>query len=129
MSHHISEREWKITIRIISYKGCTILIQAVKIFSKSQYSLWKISTNVSIPILDTLLRLDWYTRRHRNLGTNTISSSIVMLFWPNDTHMLSLSPGPIDNISYMHPSQRAIRSLIIVTIAVRDTCLEIVHPL
>ena len=39
-----------------------IEIQEVKILPKSHYSLSKISTDVSIPILKTLFRLDLYTR-------------------------------------------------------------------
>ena len=34
----------------------------MKIFPKSHYSLSKIGTDVSIPIIETLLRLDLYTR-------------------------------------------------------------------
>ena len=39
-----------------------IEIQEVKIFLKSHYSLSKISTDVSVQILKTLLRLGLYTR-------------------------------------------------------------------
>ena len=39
-----------------------IEIEEVQIFPKSHYSLSKISTDVSVLILETLLRLDLYTR-------------------------------------------------------------------
>ena len=37
-------------------------IQEVKIFPRSHYSLSKIGTDVSVPIIETLFRLDLYTR-------------------------------------------------------------------
>ena len=40
----------------------------MKIFPKSHYSLSKIGTDVSVPILETLLRLDLYTRETYELG-------------------------------------------------------------
>lgn len=40
----------------------------MKIFLKSHYSLSKISTDVSIQILKTLLRLGLYTRETYELG-------------------------------------------------------------
>ena len=40
----------------------TIEIQEIEIFPKSHYSLSKISTDVSVHILKTLLRLALYTR-------------------------------------------------------------------
>ena len=50
-------------IKLKTYKGCTIEIQKVKIFSKSHCSLSKISIDVSVLILETLLRLYMYTRK------------------------------------------------------------------
>ena len=38
------------------------MFQKVKIFPKSHYSLSKIGTDVSVSIIETLLRLDLYTR-------------------------------------------------------------------
>ena len=69
-------------------------------------------------------------------------SSIVMHVFPNDTHPLSLSPGPMGDIS-VHASVAAhdmtldnsnLRGAryvprIIIPIAARDTTLEMVHPL
>ena len=37
-------------------------IQEVKIFPRSHYNLSKIGTGVSVPIIETLFRLDLYTR-------------------------------------------------------------------
>ena len=37
-------------------------IQEVKIFPRSHYNLSKIGTDVSVPIIETLFRLDLYTR-------------------------------------------------------------------
>ena len=37
-------------------------IHEVKIFPKSHYNLSKIGTDVSVPIIETLFRLDLYTR-------------------------------------------------------------------
>ena len=69
-------------------------------------------------------------------------SNIVMHVFLNDTHPLSLSPGPMGDIS-VHASvavhdtiidnsnQRGRRYLPrnIISIAARDTTLEMVHPL
>ena len=49
-------------IKLKTYKGCTIEIQKVNIFPKSHNNISKISTNVFVPILDTLLKLSLYTR-------------------------------------------------------------------
>ena len=46
----------------------TIKIQEVKIFPKSHYSLLKIGTDVSVPIIKTLFRLDLYTRETYETG-------------------------------------------------------------
>ena len=69
-------------------------------------------------------------------------SSIVMHVFPNDTHPLSLSPEPMGDISVHAPvaaydttldnsNFRGARYVPrnIISIAVRDTTLEIVHPL
>ena len=69
-------------------------------------------------------------------------SSIVMHVFPNDTHPLSLSLGPMRDIS-VHASVMVHDTTLdnsnhrgtrydprnIISIAVRDTTLEIVHPL
>ena len=69
-------------------------------------------------------------------------SSIVIHVFPNDTHMLSLSLGPMGDISVRasvaaydttldnsnHRDTRYV-SRNIVSIAARDTSLEMVHPL
>ena len=68
-------------------------------------------------------------------------SSIVMHVFPNDTHPLSLSLGPMGDIS-VHASVAAYDTTLdnsnlhgaryvprnIISIAVRDTTLEMLHP-
>ena len=68
-------------------------------------------------------------------------SNIVMHVFPNDTHPLSLSPGPMGDIS-VHASvavhdttldnsnHRGARYVPrnIISIAARDTTLEMIHP-
>ena len=68
-------------------------------------------------------------------------SSIVMHVFPNDTHPLSLSPGPMGDIS-VHASVAAHDTTLdnsnlrgaryvprnIISIAARDTTLEMIHP-
>ena len=62
MSHHISVSKWNEAIKKLkSIQVRTIEIQELKIFTKSHYRLSKISTNVSLPIFETLLKLDLYT--------------------------------------------------------------------
>ena len=48
--------------------------------------------------------------------------------WPSDTHSISLSPGPMGAYLSMHLSRRTTRPSIIVSIAARDTSLEIQYP-
>ena len=68
-------------------------------------------------------------------------SNIMMHVFHNDTHPLSLSPGPMGTYLSMHLSQRMTRPSInsnhrsaryvprnIVFIAARNTFLEMVHP-
>ena len=55
------EREQSEVIRIRSDQGRTIENQVIKIFPKSHHSLSKISTDVSVLIIETLLRLGLYT--------------------------------------------------------------------
>lgn len=59
----ISEREWNGRIQIKTDKWYMTEIQEVNTFLKSQYSLSKISTDVYVLILETLLRLYMYTRK------------------------------------------------------------------
>jgi len=68
------EREQSEVIRIRSDQGRTIENQVIKIFPKSHHSLSKISTDVSVPILETLLRLGLYTWDLWTWGSDTILS-------------------------------------------------------
>lgn len=71
MNHHIDESEWCEAVRIKMDQVRTIDIQEMKIFSKSHHSLSKISTNVSVPLIETLLRLNLCTRETYEPGALT----------------------------------------------------------
>ena len=66
------KREQSEVIRIRSDQGRTIENQVIKIFPKSYHSLSKISTDVSVPILETLLRHGLYTWDLWTWGSDTI---------------------------------------------------------
>ena len=86
-----------ITIRLD--KEYTIDIQVVKIFPKCHYRLSKISTYVSYRSSSLNLESTYIHVRPMNLGSHTISSSIVMHVRSNDIHLLSISLGPMGHKS------------------------------
>ena len=67
-----NEREWNGSIRIKSDQVRTIEFQKVKIFPKSHHSLSKMGTYISVQIIETLLRLDLYTRETYEPDSDTI---------------------------------------------------------